>query len=45
MNLLKILLATTRKRSESPTERRRRLLREAFAPAPARAQREPGHKR
>jgi len=32
MKLLKILLAQAHKRSETPADRRRRLLREAFTP-------------
>jgi len=34
MNLLKTLLAAAHKRTETPADRRRRLLREAFTPAP-----------
>ena len=33
MNLLKSLLTVARKRTETPADRRRRLLREAFTPA------------
>ena len=45
MNLIKTLLAAAQKRSETPADRRRRLLREVFTQTPLQTQREPGDKR
>jgi len=45
MKLIKTLLAAAQKRSETPADRRRRLLREVFTPTPLHARRESGDKR